>query len=198
MTLFVRARRGMLMALALFSLGAFAAGARSVREQTEASMVVTGDLVVATDGHVQGYALDHARDLPAVVTDLIAKNIARWRFEPVLRDGAAVVACARMSLRIVAKPTRPGRYALRLQGAHFGDAADGGIKRLHVVVPEYPHQALDARVSGTVFVALKIGVTGVVEDAAAEQVNLGVVAKERDMKRWRHVLAESALRAARQ
>ena len=40
-------------------------GQRSAAAQAEASMLVTATIVVATDGSVSGYAVDHPEKLPA-------------------------------------------------------------------------------------------------------------------------------------
>jgi hypothetical protein len=63
--------------------------------------------------------------------------------------------------------------------------------------PRYPENAYRAGVSGTVYLILKVGRDGSVQDAVAEQVNLRVVAPEADMRTFRNIFAKSALSAAR-
>ena len=59
--------------------------------------------------------------------------------------------------------------------------------------PAYPMNAARAGVCGTVYVILRVGRDGKVEDAIAEQVNLKVLVSEVSMDRWRGVLSKAAL-----
>jgi hypothetical protein len=170
----------------------------ALAKQAEASMVVLGSITVAPDGSVASYQLDHATELPPAVTGLLQQSIPGWQFEPVKRDGQAVYVKSRMSLRVVLHPLDDKRYKLYLAGAHFNPDAkplkDNGPRR---VQPHYPGQAVRARVSGTVYLVLKIDPQGHVVDAMAEQVNLRVAGDEHQMEHFRGLLANSALEAAR-
>lgn len=191
----------LLVCVLVFSVAtdnAVAANATAVARQAEASMVVTGSLVIEPDGRVRSYAIDHADKLPAPVNDLIGKNVPHWRFEPVLLNSRPVAAKAEMSVRVIANPTGDGHYALAIKGAHFGEKHPGmGIRREQMVQPGYPVAAVQHRVSGTVYLVLKLDPQGRVTDVAAEQVNLGVADDDRSMGRWRDMLARSSIRAAR-
>ncbi|MEW5835511.1 MAG: hypothetical protein AB1832_10630 [Pseudomonadota bacterium] len=109
-----------------------------------------GSLTVGTDGRVVGHTLDDAAQLPAPVVDVIDRNIARWRFQPVLRDSHAVSARSRMSLRVVAQPGGRNDHVLSIHDVHFGAADDGGGSRIRSIAPKYPPEAMAARVAGTV------------------------------------------------
>jgi hypothetical protein len=172
------------------------------REAAEASMLVEGEVSVAADGHVTGYTLQRGESLPPEVTRLIASAAPRWRFEPVVRDGAAVPARASMSLRLVAKPETPDAktYVVHIVGATFGgDGTEGG--ELGVATrtkPMYPKDAVRGRIEGTVYVAARVGRDGKVADIDAEQVNLRVSGPEPHMKAWRAMLAQPAIQAVRE
>ncbi|MDF3980567.1 energy transducer TonB [Luteibacter sp. PPL201] len=188
------------VALAMAGL-AMAAGPGAARKRAEASMVITGDIAVAPDGHVTGYTLDKQEKIPEGIATLIGRSAPRWRFRPVERDGQAVAARAHMSLRIVAKRESPesDAYVARIAGASFGED-NGDTERLTYAErspPAYPMNAASAGVFGTVYLVLRVGHDGKVQDAAVEQVNLGVAASDNDMKVWRKVLAMPALHAAR-
>ncbi|HEU4670410.1 MAG TPA: energy transducer TonB [Dyella sp.] len=172
-----------------------ALAAAPAAQRPEASMLVLGSLTVDTDGHVVGHELEDAGHLPAPVVDLIDRSVARWRFQPVLRDGHAVRARSRMSLRVVAHPTGKDDYVLSIRGVHFGDGKDGD--RISMRAPTYPPEAIGARVSGTVYLAVEIDAHGQVADVAAEQVNLRSRGNRWQMERYRKVLSQSAERAAR-
>lgn len=181
---------------------ALAAGPGAVRKQVEASMLLTGSIVVAPDGSVASYALDKADKVPADIAALVTRATQQWHFEPVMRDGHAVTAKAPMSLRIVAKHETPDStdYVARITGATFGDEDKPSAETVTYAQrqpPGYPDIAARGGVGGTVYVLLRIGHDGTVVDAEAEQVNLSVVSSENDMKAWRKVLAKPSVEAAK-
>jgi len=181
------------------SCAALAAGPNVVRKRAQASMLVTGTIEVAPDGSVHGYALDQADKLPPGVVGLIGKDVPAWTFQPVLIDGKPVLAKAKMSLRIVAKRVDDEHASISITGAQFGQ--QGGVAGETTSyktrpAPKYPWMEQQARVSGTVYLLLRVGRNGQVEDAAAEQVNLAVYASDSDMERFRDDLAKAALAAA--
>lgn len=168
-----------------------------------ASVLVTGSITVAPDGSVKSYVVDHPEQLPAPVISLIAKNAPKWRFKPVVRDGQPVAAKARMSLRIVARPVGDGNYSLGILGSYFGqpaswqDPTGRTIGSKEREPPRYPRDAASARVSGTVYLIIRINRAGLVDKDAAEQVNLDVLGSDSQMRHWRNVLAAAAVRASR-
>ncbi|MCA1714976.1 MAG: energy transducer TonB, partial [Gammaproteobacteria bacterium] len=187
------------ISLLLCTLAAFAAGGPgAVRKQVESSMLVTGTVYVEPDGSVSRFAIDQRQQLPSGVVGLIEKSVPGWKFEPVLVNGAAVKAKANMSLRIVAKKLDAERYQVAIGSASFGeDRTDEGVTSEKMTPPRYPSSAVHAGVSGTVYLVLRIGKDGQVEDAIAEQVNLKVIASERAMAQWREVFERSALAGAK-
>lgn len=196
------------LVLALLATTAFAQGPGAVRKQIEASMLVTGAMVVEPDGHVSAWELDQREKLPDEVVGLVGKSMAAWRFEPVMIDGAPVQAKARMSLRVVMSRQDDGSYAITIRSGHFGDEAMSPKERAEVAgtdvvrkermdPPRYPEQAFRAGVKGTVYLVLKIGRDGRVEDVVAEQVNLRTVGSERQMTQMREMLARPSIAVAR-
>ncbi len=187
----------------MLSGAALAAGPRAVRKQVQASMLVTGSITVAPDGGVKSFVVDHPEQLPATVVDLIGQDAPRWRFEPVVRDGKPVSARANMSLRVVAKPVGDNKYSLSIAGSRFGQSSsnsepsDRAIAAKTQKPPAYPMDATRAHVSGTAYVVLRVNRKGLVDEGAAEQVNLDVVGSDVQMRRWREALGDAALRAAR-
>jgi hypothetical protein len=183
----------------LLLAGSLLAGTTTdIAKQAEASMLVTGSVVVSPDGSVQSYLLDHPEKLPSGVVALIAKTVPTWTFQPVVVDGKVVNAKAAMSLRVVARKMDKDQVEARVAGVSFGvnDAAEDGSYK-SAPSPIYPRSAIGDHVSGTVYLLLKIGRDGAVQDAAVEQVNLFALASERTMKRWRKELADASLVAAR-
>lgn len=184
------------------------AGVKEVRKQIEASMLVTGHILVEADGSVSGVEMDQADKLPKGVTNLVAQASGTWKFEPIVLDGVARKARARMSLRVVAKKLDDGRYELFLRGAHFGkealsaeeqqaQAGAESIRSVQLSPPNYPDAAAQMGARGTVYLILKIGADGAVQDAIAEQVNLQVLGKEHEMEQMRTLLSKSALSASK-
>lgn len=203
--------------LACLAPYADARNAKAARRQLEGSMLVTGRVTVTDAGTVAGWTIDRPEDLPPEVVGVIEASAPRWRFEPILVDGSPVHGSARMSLRMVAERLDQERFRVSIRDGYFGREAVRMARRVDGVpeafadrapadrvstarmnAPSYPQQALQAGVTGIVYLVLRVGPSGQVVDAAAEQVNLRVVGVEREMVRMREMLARSALAAARQ
>lgn len=183
----------------LAACGAAHAGAtaRAVRKTAEASMLVTGHVQVNPDGTLKSYRIDAPEKLPAPVVQLIANNLPHWKFK--LSGPSDHVVDSGMSLRVLARPEADHNYALSIEGTSFDQARDPAQK---ITVeqrkpPAYPLMAIKERISGTVYLLLQIGRDGKVRDLVAEQVNLDQYGTEQQMERFRRVLAESSLDAAR-
>lgn len=173
--------------------------ADKVRARTEASTMINGHIVVAPDGSVRTFDLDHQDALPAAVLELVKRNAARWRFEPVVENGAPVTAKAPMHLRVVASPVGDAdAFQLRIASATFGDGTyeNGLTYKNSSTVLHYPEEAIRAHVTGTVFLAIRVKRDGTVGDVAAEQVNLDQVGAEGILRQWRKVLGDASVRAA--
>lgn len=182
----------------LLSGTALASSLDAVRERVQSSMLLTGKIVVAPDGSVRSYAIDQAEKLPPAVIGLIDRNVSKWKFEPTLLDGNPVAAQAKMSLRIVATPAGKESYSVSISGASFGQGTPGeSISAKQQRAPRYPELAVHAHVPGTVYLVIRVGRQGQVEDVVAEQVNLGAIGSDRQMKEFRQLLADAAVRAAR-
>src|SRR3546814_13701374 len=69
---------------------------KDVREQTEASMLLTGKISINADGSVAGYEILQADKVPDYVLSNLAEWVPDWRFKPVLVGGKAVPARATM------------------------------------------------------------------------------------------------------
>lgn len=170
------------------------AGAEDVRKTAEASMLVTGSVEVNPDGSLHGYTLDHPEKLPPEVLGVIGKSMPTWEFK--LSGPTRQVVKASMNLRVVAKPAGDGQYMVTVAGTSFGDAGENTPKitskdRIH---PVYPRMAIESRVSGTVYLLMRIGRDGTVQDAIAEQVNLEQYATPIAMEKFRAALARPRLR----
>ncbi|MBO9715341.1 MAG: protein tonB [Pseudoxanthomonas sp.] len=181
----------LLLAWAGFAL---AAGPASVRKQVEASMLVNGEIEVDAAGKVTRYEIDRREKLPEGVRKFVEDSIAGWQFAPTLLEGRPVAIRNRMGLLLVAKPIEGGDFRVELRGTSFYPISEAGygLEVVHMDPPRYPQNAAQARVSGIVYLVLRIGPDGKVAEAVAEQVNLRVVAGEMQMKLWRGVLAKSA------
>lgn len=170
------------------------------RQTIEASTVVTGSIVVTSDGNVSSYTLDHPEKLSKGIVDVVASNVPKWKFQPPLVQGKPAAVKANMSIRLVARKLANGNYNVAVRGATFtagppGSWSDFKVKR---VPPKYPRQAIEARVGGTVYLVASIDRQGTVENVAAQQVNLDVQGPKSQMDRWRKVLGDAAAAAVRQ
>lgn len=190
----------------LFSFASLAAGPAAVRKTIESSMLVTGWAMIEPNGSVGRLDLDQREKLEPGVVGLIEKAGQQWKFEPVLVDGVARKAKARMSLRIVAKKVEADLYAVSIRSGYFGEEAmtpeeyvarADSIKPLSMKPPAFPPNAARQGARGTVYLVVRVGREGVVQDAFAEQVNLRIVGSEIEMARLRDMFAESAMEAAK-
>lgn len=193
-------RAAFAVAMSLMAATALAAGPGVVRKQIESSMLVTGKIEVNTEGKVSGYSLDKQDKLPAGIVGLLARAVPAWKFEPVTVDGKKVNALASMSIRLVAKKIDADNYTVAIRSASFG--GDGvkpeeDISSVRLAPPDYPREAAYAGVAGAAYLLVKVGRDGKVTDVITEQVNLKVVASERQMEHWRNVLANASMRQAR-
>lgn len=181
---------------------AVAAGPGAVRKQAESSLLVTGKVEIDIEGKVTKVDIDQPDKLGDGIVDLVQRQSGNWRFEPVVVDGRTARARAPMTLRLVAKKAEEKKdsYAVEIRSASFGSddaSADAAIKSVNQQPPRYPRDAVQSGVSGTVFLVLRVGADGAVDDAIAEQTNLRVAGSERDMDRFRKMLEQASLAAAK-
>lgn len=176
----------------------------ATRKDVESSAVVKGSIVLAKDGTVQSAVIDDEANVGKPIAEMVRKAALQWRFEPVLRDGEPVVAKSSMSVRVVLKERPDGDFVARIKGATFGDSSTGSTdvlrnaERNKQMPPRYPAAAVLGGAQGTVYLALRVDRSGHLVDAVAEQVNLENIGSDRLLKQYRELLAESALKAARQ
>lgn len=189
-----------LLLLATWSLAAAAQSEREIREQAQASMLVTGTIDIEPDGSVSAYVLDHEEKLPPFVADVVDRAVPGWRFEPVVVDGASVRARSRMTVRLVAAPAKDDGIEVRISGARFGayEEEDAGfVRAVSRPPPRYPSMSARLYPRGDVYLALKIGREGQVMDVAVEQVNLRSAANATTSARIRKLFSDAAIDAAR-
>ena len=195
-----------LLLVLLVAFASHAAGPGAVRKQIESSMLVTGWVSIAADGSLTKLEMDEPEKLPKGVVTLVERASAVWRFEPVLVDGVARKAKARMSLRVVAKKMDAELYQLSIRSGYFGQEAQtpeeyvarpDAIKPLAMKPPMYPENAARMGGRGTVYVVLRIARDGSVQESFAEQVNLQVIGSENQMASMRTIFSKAALSAAK-
>lgn len=187
-----------LSATATATAGSYGPGA--ARKQVEASMLLTGMIVVDPQGGVSEHVIDHPEKVEKGVLDFMHASVAQWKFEPVRVDGKPVSIRNKMSIRLIAKDVGDGKYNVRIGGADFQPfKTETGteIAENSLTPPKYPVYAQRAGVQGTVYLVLRVGRDGKVTDVATEQVNLKIVASASDMRHWRSVLAASATKVAK-
>ena len=201
-------KAGIGLLLALLTTTALAAGKSVIPKQAEMSMLVTGTVRVEPDGSVSGWEIDQREKLPDFVVGLIEKSAPVWRFEPVLVDGRPRRAEARMSLRVVANPVEDGAYRVAIRSGYFGEQAmsqehpaPAGAKKEVALIrkdpPRYPLDAAKVGAQGVVYLVVKVGRSGAVEDVVAERIDLRTIGTERQMEWMRETLRKPAMIAAR-
>ncbi|HEY1070927.1 protein tonB [Thermomonas sp.] len=194
---------GMLLGIALSSMPsvADAGNARAAIKQVESTLLVTGTIVIAPDGTVRDYKLDDSRALGESLEQFLDASIRSWRFQPVVVDGAVVTAEAPMRLRLVANGQEDGGMRVRIAATWFDSEksrprADAS-RSSRLRPPGYPMGALRLGAQGIVYVVLRYGRDGRVQEAGVERVNLRTLGTDRQMSDLRKQFEDAALRAAR-
>lgn len=186
--------------LLLFSTIAQAGGVGAMRKQVELSMLVKGEISVDAAGKVADVSIHKPEELPPGVLAFVLEQVPTWNFEPVRLEGASVAVRNRMRMLAVARKDDAGNYELRLQAVSFHPLEKDtnlDVVSDSMMPPRYPEAMARAGASGTVFLLLKIGRDGTVQDAFAEQVNLRALATANVMRKMREAFAQSALTTAR-
>lgn len=185
---------------ALLPLSAGATSRSELRKQVEYSLLVKGEVETDVEGGVSSITVDRPGKFPAGLVDYVKQQVSLWKFEPVQVAGAPVRARSSMSLLVVARKLANEGVSIGIRNASFGKQEfEPGevVSALSRPPPAYPPAMLAKGVAGTVYVVLKVGRDGTVQDAAVEKVNLRVLDKEHVMASWRAALSEAALDATR-
>jgi len=194
---------GLVLLLAMTTMAATAHAARTsrddIRNAVEQGMQVGGEIHVDAQGKVTAYELDHRDKLPGGVQRYLDAVIPGWMFEPPVADGKPVAIANRMDLLLVAKSNGDGTFRMEMRGSNFFPLEQTGyeVEPVAMSPPDYPPLAARFGVSGTVYLVMRIGVDGRVEDAAVEQVNLRTLGGDRELEPWREVFARSTLEHVR-
>lgn len=180
----------------LLSFEATGATSWQIRKSVESSMIVTGSITVAQDGSVRDYNLDQQNKLPSAVVNIIGKTLRVWEFQPILLDGKRVLANAKMTLRIVAKPLGNGDYSVSVGGASFG--SDDPSNDPSYKWTSLPHYPIDAPYVGCiVYLMALVNRQGRIAKIDVQQVDLRFVADSSEMEGYRKEFGAAALRAVR-
>lgn len=190
--------------LMLCACTALAARYDKMSKQVEASMLVTGELVVAPDGAVKSYTLDRAEALPPDTRELLAKLVPHWELDVKKADGSPLQAPAavKMSVQLLARPIAGVDDQLRVT---IGDTAFWDPKapvdveaKGELTPPEYPPFAVRSGMSGIVYVVLRLNRDGSIAETHVERVDMTVLSNEKTLRKFSKVLAEAAVGAAKQ
>src|SRR3546814_2733452 len=95
--------KALAVALLLAVAAVAVAAPKQVREQTEATMLLTGTIGINADGSVDDYEIDNEDKVPDYVMENLAKWEQAWRVKPGLVEGKAVPARAGMNMRMLAQ-----------------------------------------------------------------------------------------------
>lgn len=163
-----------------------------------ASMLLSGYVDVNPDGGVRSVVMDHPEKIPPVVLGVIGKAAHGWHFKVDVKG--KVIARARMSLRLVARPVGRTQFALEVEGVDFADdAADAGALPYDNSSPKpyYPSEALRLGTAATVYVLVRVGRDGHVLDAGAEQVNFTMACPTGSRTGMENAFAQASVSAIR-
>lgn len=174
--------------------------ASATKHEVEASMLVKGSIDIGIDGKVASREIEQEQKLPPAVLRLLDRSMATWQFDPILVDGKPARVRTPVSLLVTAAKRVEGDFKVRLRSVDFGgdkELADDEVSGDVLTPPSYPKIAQEIGMAGTVYLVIRIGRDGLVEDLMTEQVNLHKSTAKYSMDRMRSVLSDAALRAAR-
>nr|WP_295379477.1 TonB family protein [Pseudoxanthomonas sp.] len=152
---------------------------------------VNGEIGVDPTGAVFDYRID--TELTPAVKALVERSVRQWKFEPVMRDGRATHAKARLHLTLIARQVDEG-FRLQVEHVRFSGYRDA----ISMKPPRYPKQAAINGVGGDVLVAIRVDASGKVTDAVAVQTSWPykkVAAKAAE--KWGPMLETASVEAAR-
>ena len=177
----------LLLSLSLSFAVSFPASAE--RPPAEFTMSTQGELTIAPDGSVKSWKMDGA-PLSDEVQSLLERNVATWRFEPILRDGQPVTARTRMSINLEAVPQGDG-YVMKVAHVFFGSVQSRGKTK----PPSYPTPAIRAGVGARVMVAVKIDAEGNVVAMHPQQTSLSARGTAAQERRFRSLFEQASMTA---
>ncbi|WP_109127433.1 energy transducer TonB [Dyella sp. C11] len=193
--------RPLVAAFLLYTLAATGTQATQVDPLAEASMVIEGKATLNPDGTVASYTLREPDKLPKAIVDLVDQNLPHWQFHFAGATAPTGPVQETMSLRIVATDVDDKHTTVRIASAQFEDVSQGVNDHVTSKVrktPAFPFRSLNGRMSGTVYVLVRVERDGTVKEAAAEQVNLHRYAEQDMLKIYRKDLAQAAVLAIKQ
>lgn len=174
----------------LIPLFALSAASHATTPPTQADLSATGKIVVGPDGRVTSHEMDGK--LAPAVAELVERNVASWRFAPILVDGVARAAETRMRLEIRADAGKDGSYRLSIQGASFGEPTANRNNRR----PKYPPRAIPMGLGARVLMIAKLDSKGEVTDVHAYQTSLDHTTRTEEQARLFRTMFERASAAA--
>ena len=170
-------------------------GAAQAAQQAaaELEMSADGEVQIAVDGHVSDYRITNK--LTPELDALIEKSVRGWRFDPVVIDGAAVVAKTALHLVLKAEPRgQPDRYAVKIVDVRFGDPHRDKTGR----PPRYPEAAARSGVGAKVMLSVRLDDSGKVVDVLPYQTNLDHrPSSEVEALQWRELFEKASIAAAK-
>jgi TonB family protein len=188
-----------LLAALTFSFSVQAAGPRAVRKTVEASMQVRGQVVIAADGSLQSYTLEKPEALPEEVKSLLARYLPACEFAVTTATGKPDVVTSNMTVQILARQNETGGATIAVNGTQFADPKTPEyIRKVAMPPPNYPISAMQAGLSGTVYLVLRLNPDGSVAEAHTEQVNMTVLGSDTVLRQGRVTLSKAALAKARE
>jgi TonB family protein len=151
---------------------------------------VHGQIEIGPDGSVLSHQLD--KRLNPAVRALVARNVERWRFEPITENGRPVIASTRMVLELSALPLGDDDLQLRVDDVRFGIPAERGPR----TAPIYPRDAIKQRLGARVLLALQLDEAGKVIAAHPYQTSLSSELSGSRAQRMRQLFETATLKAA--
>lgn len=172
--------------------------------ETVMTMHVDGQILIDAEGRVENFEV--ATDIVDPLEAGLLKLVEQWRFNPVLVDGQARRASARM--RVVLAAVRVGEdYRISIDNVVFPNDEEfkpGGAPNSNFITgreldkPLYPVELQMQRVTGTVLLAILVSPDGRAKEVlAAQSMLFDVRGRDRVLRQAIRMMEMSARSAAR-
>jgi hypothetical protein len=123
----------------------FGSQSASAAATTSSSLFTVG---ASVDGQGAITQIQNGPEMPASIVAVLQEALPHWRFQPVMRDGKPAVVHTFISTRVLAAPTKDGKFRVRVDYIGAGPMDAPGSSH-----PTYPAAAIRARESGLILVS---------------------------------------------
>ena len=155
-----------------------------------AELTVDADVRVGADGTVADYRLNGVLD--HALADRIEREVRRWHFTPVLREGLPVPAKTRLLITLEPSAGDASRWVV-------ADVSSGrpALARRELLMPDFPESALRGHLGARLVLDVRLAPSGKVDAVHVEQTSLDRPMNPKLAAQWAEIFGPPSVRAAK-